>query len=106
MYAIIKDSGTQIKVEEGDVVKVAVRPLAAGVATMTFDQVLLVSEGQGKTALGQPLVAGAKVTADVLAQERGPKTISVRFRRRKRVLKRRGHRQDYLKVKITSIQGA
>lgn len=106
MYAIIEDSGTQIKVKEGDVVRVALRDLPADVATLTFDRVLWVS-GEGENAkprIGTPLVEGAKVTADLLAQERGERLRVVKFRRRKNYLRRKSHRQDYLKVKITSIQ--
>jgi large subunit ribosomal protein L21 len=104
MYAIIEDSGTQIKVSPGDVVKVAVRDLPDAAATITFDKVLLVSdEEQGDTRIGQPLVSGAKVVADVLSQERTPRQVVVKFKRRKTYTRRKSHRQDYLKVKVTSI---
>jgi large subunit ribosomal protein L21 len=106
MYAIIEDSGTQIKVSQGDVVRVALRELPADAATITFDRVLLVGDPEApeKLQLGAPLVAGAKVTADIMSQEKTPRTMSWRVRRRKNVIKRRGHRQDYLKIKITGIQ--
>ena len=103
MYAIIEDSGTQIKVSEGDVVKVALREMPADVATVVFDRVLAVGGDDG-AKIGQPLVEGAKVTADVLAQERDDKVMITKFKRRKGYLRRKGHRQDFLKVKITSIQ--
>lgn len=103
MYAIIEDSGTQIRVSEGDVIKVALRDLAADVASITFDRVLAVG-GNGAAKIGQPLVDGATVTADVLAQERGEKQIIMKFRNRKNYRRKKGHRQDYLKVKITGIQ--
>jgi large subunit ribosomal protein L21 len=106
MYAIIEDSGTQIKVSQGDVVRVAIRELPADAASITFDRVLLVGDPTApeKMQLGAPLVAGAKVTADILSQEKTPRVMAWRVRRRKNVIKRRGHRQDYLKVKITAIQ--
>lgn len=105
MYAVIEDSGTQIKVSKGDVVKIALRDLPADTATVTFDRVLLVSDTEkGSVKIGQPLVDGAKVTADVLAQEKTPRVEVVKFARRKNYLRRKGHRQDYLKVKITSIK--
>ena len=105
MYAVIEDSGTQIKVSQGDVIKVALRDLPEDAATITFDKVLFVSDEQeGGTKIGQPMVAGAKVVADVLSQERTPRQVVVKFKRRKTYTRRKSHRQDYLKVKVTSIE--
>jgi large subunit ribosomal protein L21 len=109
MYAIIEDSGAQIKVSQGDIIKVAIRDLPAGAATITFDKVLMVGPSTGengstKRVIGTPLLSGAKVTGDVMSQEKTPRVMSWRFRRRKNITKRRGHRQDYLKVKITAIE--
>lgn len=106
MYAIIEDSGTQIKVSEGDVIRVAIRDLPPDAATLTFDRVLLVGGREGQAAsIGAPVVEGAKVEADILAQERTDKVIVRKYRRRKHYSRKKGHRQDYLKVKVTSIQG-
>ena len=107
MYAIIEDSGTQIRVREGDEIKVARRELPEDVATVMFDRVLLVGPDEGDKDLakiGQPLLDGAKVTADILEEGRDRKVRVVKFKRRKGYLRRKGHRQDFLKVKVTSIQ--
>ena len=105
MYAIIEDSGTQIKVSEGDVIQVALRDLPADKATVTFDRVLAVGGlGDDKPAkIGAPLLAGAKVTGDVLGEGKTDKVEIFKFRRRKNYRRHRGHRQDFLKVKITAI---
>lgn len=103
MYAIIEDSGTQIKVAQGDIIKVAIRDLPANTPSLTFDRVLLVGEIGKDVKIGQPLVAGAKVTADIIAQEKTDRVVIRKFRRRKNYRRHRGHRQDYLKVKITGI---
>lgn len=104
MYAIIEESGTQIKVGEGDVIKVAIRDLPAEAATLIFDKVLAVGgDEEGETKIGRPRVEGAKVTADILSEE-SDKVMVTKFKRRKNYLRRKGHRQHYLKVKITSIQ--
>ncbi|HEX7010637.1 MAG TPA: 50S ribosomal protein L21, partial [Phycisphaeraceae bacterium] len=68
MYAIIEDSGVQIKVSQGDVIRVDERPLPAGTGSITFERVLLVggAEGGGEARIGRPYVEGAKVTAEVL----------------------------------------
>jgi large subunit ribosomal protein L21 len=104
MYAVIEDSGTQIKVSEGDVINVAVRDLPADAATLTFDRILAVGEGEA-IKVGTPVVPGATVTADILGEDRTDKIPVVKFKRRKTYIRRKSHRQDVLKVKITSING-
>ena len=104
MYAVIEDSGTQIKVSQGDVIKVDVRELPEDAASVTFDRVMLLGGAEGEAAtLGQPLVQGATVTADILEEGRGEKVTVVKFRRRKTYKRMKGHRQNYLKVQITGI---
>ena len=106
-YAVIEDSGTQIKVSEGDVIDVDLRPLGDDQADLTFDRVLVVGdpEGEGEPNLGSPHVAGATVTADILDEGRGPKIEIIKFKRRKGYTRRNGHRQGRLRVKITGISG-
>ena len=106
MYAIIEDSGTQIKVEQGSVIKVALRQIPEDSATLTFDRVLMVGDPQdeSKTQIGIPLVTGAKVVADLIAHEKTPRVPVVKFKRRKNYVRHKSHRQDYLKVKVTSIE--
>ena len=103
MYAVIEDAGTQIKVSEGDEIKVAVRETAADAATVLFDRVVMVGDG-AQAKIGQPYVEGAKVTADILGQEQTDRIPVVKFKRRKGYMRQKTHRQDYLAVKITSIQ--
>ncbi|MAE63456.1 MAG: 50S ribosomal protein L21 [Phycisphaeraceae bacterium] len=105
MYAIIQDSGTQIKVEEGDVIRVAHRDLDPETATITFDSVLMVGQQEGSDPkIGSPLVDGASVTADILSTDESEKYTIVKFKRRKTYKRKNGHRQGFLRVKITSIQ--
>jgi large subunit ribosomal protein L21 len=101
MYAIIDESGKQFKVTSGDRIKID-REVEAGAKTVTFDKVLMVG-GDGAAKVGQPLVAGATVTADVLGPVKGPKVVTVKYRRRKGFHKKIGHRQHYVEVKITAI---
>ena len=105
MYAIIEDSGSQIKVSEGDVIKVALRDLPADAASITFDRVLLVGTGEGSAKIGEPILAGATVTGDILAQERDDKVRIVKFKRRKGYRRNNSHRQPFIQVKITGIEG-
>ncbi|MEM6333687.1 MAG: 50S ribosomal protein L21 [Planctomycetota bacterium] len=102
MYAVIEDSGTQIKVAEGDTIKVAERELAEDAVELTFDRVLLVG-GDGELKVGQPVVSGASVEGEVLSEEAGEKVRIVKYKRRKNYRRTKGHRQPYLLVKVTKI---
>ncbi|MFP4141354.1 MAG: 50S ribosomal protein L21 [Planctomycetota bacterium] len=104
MYAVIEDSGQQFRVAEGDVLNVDIRELDDDARQVEFDRVLLVSD-DSDIKVGTPLVQGAKVTADILdPQFKGTKVQSFYWRRRKSSKKKTGHRQKYLKVKVTGIQ--
>jgi len=105
MYAVIQTGGKQYRVEPGKTVVVEKLAGEEG-ADVVFDQVLLVSSGDGATlSVGKPLVAGAKVTGQIVEQGRGDKLVVFKFRRRKNYVRRNGHRQDYTAVKIADIQG-
>ena len=103
MYAIIEDSGSQIKVSTGDVIRIDVRELADDAATVTFDKVMLVSPDEGDATIGQPYVDGATVTADIINDQDSEKVSVVKFKRRKGYRRMKGHRQHYLSVKVTAI---
>lgn len=100
MYAIIATGGKQYKVEEGDVIKVEKLGVEAG-ETVTFDQVLVVSDGE--TKVGTPTVAGASVTATVVAEGKAKKVIVYRYKRKTGYHKKNGHRQLFTQVKIDKI---
>jgi large subunit ribosomal protein L21 len=100
---VIEDSGQQFRVSEGDVLEVDLRELEGETPEIEFDQVLLVSGDDG-VKIGTPLVDGAKVVAEVLdAEFKGPKVQSYYLRRRKASKKKIGHRQKYVRVKVTKI---
>ncbi len=103
MFAIIKTGGKQYRVKQGETLRVEKLPVEAG-ATVEFSEVLLIA-GEGEALkIGQPTVAGAKVVAKVVAQERGPKITIFKFRRRKNYRRKSGHRQAYTAVRIEAIQ--
>jgi large subunit ribosomal protein L21 len=101
MYAVIKTGGKQYRVAEGDTLRVEKLAGKPGDA-VTFDQVLLVG-GTDQAKVGRPLVSGAKVKAEIVAQERGEKLIVFKLKRRKNYRRKLGHRQPYTQVKITGI---
>ena len=103
MYAVIEDSGQQFRVSEGDVLQIDLRDIEEDVSTLVFDRILLVSNGDD-IKVGTPLVDGATVEADILNRElKGKKLHVYKMRRRKNSRKKIGHRQRYVKVKITKI---
>lgn len=104
MYAVIEDSGTQIKVSEGDIIKIDTRDLADDADTVTFSRVLLIG-GEGDAKIGSPYVTGATVEADILEEGRDEKVEIWKKRRRKGYVLHKGHRQGYVRVKVTGIKG-
>ena len=102
MYAVIKTGGKQYKVKKGDAVQVELLPLALG-ATTSFSEILLVGGASGEAKVGQPFVASASVSAEVVAIEKGPKVIIYKKKPSKQNDKKTGHRQPYTRLLITSI---
>ena len=100
-YAVIEAGGKQHRVQPGEVLKVEKIEAATG-ESISFDKVLMVSDGQNVT-IGAPYVAGGKVTAEVVSQGRHEKIKIIKFRRRKHHMKRMGHRQWFTEIKITGI---
>ena len=103
MYAILKTGGKQYKVSEGDVIYVEKLGVEDG-ATVTFDEVLAVGEGD-KLTVGAPYVSGAAVTGTVEKTGKGKKLNILTYRPKKGSMVRKGHRQPYTKVEITAING-
>jgi large subunit ribosomal protein L21 len=119
MYAVIATGGKQYKVKAGDLLHVEKIEGATKASTVTFDQVLLVADGD-KIKLGAPTVSGAKVTANVVVYQDnkaaeagrpasarskglGDKLIVYKYRRRKGYRRKNGHRQPFTAVQIKSI---
>jgi len=100
MYAIFEDGSRQYRVEPGSTVVVDYRETEPG-KTLEFDRVLLVSSG-ADTTIGQPLVAGAKVLAEVVDLPT-KKTVIQHFRRRKNYRRLKGHTQPFVRVKVKDI---
>ncbi len=99
MYAIIVTGGKQYKVSEGDEIKVEKLDVETG-DTVTFDKVIAVSDKELKVA-GD--VENASVTATVVKQDRFPKVIVYKYKRKTGYHKKNGHRQAYTQVKIEKI---
>ena len=102
MYAIVNINGVQTRVEPETEIAVA-RLTGEPGARLTFDQVLLLADGDS-IAVGQPYVQGASLTAEVVEHFRGPKIHIFKYKRRNDYRKRRGYRDDLTRLRVTGIQ--
>lgn len=100
MYAVIRTGGKQYRVTEGETLRVEKLPGDVG-SSITFGEVLML--GGANVKVGKPLVSGAKVVAQIVAQDRAKKIIVFKMRRRKNYRRKNGHRQWFTEVKITGI---
>ena len=100
MYAIVRDRGAQYRVEEGQLLDVALLDLEAG-AQVELGEVLMI--GGDEPRIGAPLVEGARVRAEVVGEARGEKIVVFKYRNKKRYRRRTGHRQDYTRLAIKEI---
>lgn len=96
---MIETGGKQYVVSEGDTITVEKLNEAQEGKTVTFDKVLLTSDGT-KTDIGTPYIAGAKITAECVETGRGKKIIVQKFKNKTRYRVKKGHRQAFTKVKI------
>ena len=101
MYAIVSINGIQTKVTPDETLVV---PRLKGNPgdKLTFDQVMLVSDGD-KITVGKPFVTGASLTAEVVDHKRGPKLRIFKYKRRNDFRKRRGHRDEITRIRVTGI---
>jgi large subunit ribosomal protein L21 len=106
-YAIIEASGGQLRVAEGDelLIDLVDGGAAAAGKHVKFDKVLLVAGGTGASSIGTPYVAGASVSAEIVAPSvQGEKIYIYKHREKKTYKRKTGHRQRYTKVRITGIK--
>ena len=101
MYAVFQTGGKQYKVAKDQLLTVEKLEAEPGV-TLTFESVLMVGDESAAT-IGAPFVAGAAVAAEVVEQNRAPKIIVFKKKRRKGYRRRKGHRQHQTLLKITDI---
>ncbi|OGY92762.1 MAG: 50S ribosomal protein L21 [Candidatus Komeilibacteria bacterium RIFCSPLOWO2_01_FULL_53_11] len=104
MFAIIQTGGKQYKVREKDTIRIEKVPASERVqATVTFRDVLLVSDDANTVRLGAPVVAGASVTGTILRDSKAKKIRVVKYKPKTRYKKEVGHRQLFTEVRIEKI---
>ncbi len=100
-YAIVEDGGKQYRVAEGETIDVDLYPADID-EQIDLERVLLVTDGDQIT-VGTPLISGAKVSATVVSHVKGPKLVVFRYKPKKRIRVKTGHRQHYTRLRIDSI---
>jgi large subunit ribosomal protein L21 len=101
-YAIFATGGAQFRAEPGLTIQIPLLAAEPG-SKVTFDQVLLASDGKN-VHTGKPVLKGAKVTAEVVRHGKGPKIKIFRFARRSGYRRHAGHRQAFTEVKIADVK--
>lgn len=100
-YAIVEDGGKQYKAVEGGTIEVDYFESEVG-AQVDLERVLLVSDGDS-ISIGTPFLNGGKVQATVVSQVKGPKLVVFRYKPKKRIRTKTGHRQKYTRLQIDTI---
>lgn len=104
VLAIIRTGSKQYLVEEGDTIKIEkIKNLKEGDSKIIFDEVLLLSDKNG-IKIGEPLISGGKVSAELIDLSKDKKVTVIRYRAKSRYFKKNGHRQPKMTVRITSIK--
>ena len=108
-YAVIETGGKQYKVSNGDVITVEklrdmkAKSLKGERPQVSFDKVLLSDDGK-VTEVGAPYIKGAKVTGELESEGKGKKIDVIKFKSKSRYFKKKGHRQPFMKIKITELK--
>ena len=102
MFAVFQTGGKQFRAEPGARIRIPTIEAEPG-ESVTFDQVLLASSDD-QVKVGQPVVEGARVTAEVLAHGREKKIIVFKRKRRKGYRKKQGHRQGFTEIRVEEVQ--
>lgn len=102
MFAVVKTGGKQYRVSQGDQIRVEKLPGSVG-ETVELSDVLLLVDDEENVQIGQPLVEGARVKAEIVDQARAKKIIVFKMKRRKNYRRKAGHRQPYTALKIVEI---
>ncbi|WP_302823277.1 50S ribosomal protein L21 [Eubacterium callanderi] len=103
MYAIIKTGGKQYRVQQDDAIEIEKINLEDGAKDIAFDEVLAVNK-DGELTVGTPVVENAVVKGEVLEVAKASKVIVYKYKSKKDYRKKQGHRQPFMRVKITAIE--
>ncbi len=103
MIAVVETGGKQYQISPGSIIRIEKLKAKKG-EEVVLDKVLMIKEDDSEALVGHPLIAKARVTAEVLRQDRAKKIIVYKFKRRKNYHRKYGHRQAFTELKIKEIQ--
>lgn len=103
MIAVVETGGKQYQISPGSIIRTEKLKAKKG-EEVVLDKVLMIKEDDSEVLVGNPLIAKARVTAEVLRQDRAKKIIVYKFKRRKNYHRKYGHRQAFTELKIKEIQ--
>ena len=103
MYAVFVSGGKQHRVEVGMLIDIEKLDASVG-ETINFSDVLVISDNEGDVQVGAPYLENATVTGEVVKQTKGKKILVFKSKRRKGYSRRRGHRQNLTRIKVTGIE--
>ncbi len=103
MIAVVETGGKQYQISPGSIIRIEKLKAKKG-EEVVLDKVLMIKEDDSETLVGNPVIAKARVTAEVLRQDRAKKIIVYKFKRRKGYHRKYGHRQAFTELKIKEIQ--
>lgn len=103
MIAVVETGGKQYQISPGSIIRIEKLKAKKG-EEVVLDKVLMIKEDDSETLVGNPVIAKARVTAEVLRQDRAKKIIVYKFKRRKNYHRKYGHRQAFTELKIKEIQ--
>jgi len=101
MYAVVKTGGKEYRISQGDLIRVEKMEGKVG-DQVTMKDILMVSH-EGQVQVGNPLLANAVITGEIVQQVKGKKVLTYKMKRRKNYRRTKGHRQTYTYIKVNEI---
>jgi len=101
MYAVVKTGGKEYRISQGDLIRVEKMEGKVG-DQVTMKDILMVSH-EGQVQVGNPLLANAVITGEIVQQVKGKKVLIYKMKRRKNYRRTKGHRQTYTYVRVNDI---
>lgn len=101
MYAVVKTGGKEYRISPGDLIRVEKMEGKVG-DQVTMEEVLMVSH-EDQVQVGNPLLANAVITGEIVQQMKGKKVLTYKMKRRKNYRRTKGHRQTYTYIRVNDI---
>jgi large subunit ribosomal protein L21 len=101
MYAVVKTGGKEFRIARGDLIRVEKLEGKVG-DQVTMKDILMISH-EDQVQVGNPLLANAVITGEIVQQVKGKKVLTYKMKRRKNYRRTKGHRQTYTYIRVNDI---